>query len=114
MKTKRLEHQYVFEQLRQISRGLGGTFAPFCEAVVRDLTHTGHAILAIHNNPSGREVGDPMTELVRQRISEPAFPELVANYPNRFFPTAVAPSIEESLAVVGSRSLRMGGSAHHV
>ena len=84
MKTKRSEHQYVLEQLQHIARGLGETFAPFCEVVVHDLTKSDHAILAIHNQLSGREVGDPMTELGKQRISNADFPEVVANYPNRF------------------------------
>ena len=84
MKTKNLEHQYVLDQLQQIARGLGETFAPFCEIVVHDLTKQDHAILAIHNNLSGREIGDPMTELGKKRLYNPDFPEVVANYPNRF------------------------------
>ena len=84
MKTKRSKQHDELEQLQLIARGLGETFAPFCEVVVHDLTKPDHAIVAIHNNLSGRQVGDPMTELGRQRISDPGFPELVANYPNRF------------------------------
>jgi predicted transcriptional regulator YheO len=149
MKTKTIEHQYVLDQLQQIAHGLGETFAPFCEVVVHDLTKPDHAILAIHNNLSGREIGDPMTELGKQRSSNPEFPEVVANYPIRlpdgrqakstsigirdtqgkyvaalclnvdltvfqnlqnvltkFGTTAVEPGIEESLAPVGSQSLR--------
>lgn len=149
MKTKTSGHQYLLEQLQQIARGLGETFAPFCEVVVHDLTKPDHAILAIHNNLSGREVGDPMTELGERRTSNPEFPEVVANYPNRlpdgrqakstsigirneqgqyvaalclnvdltvfqnlqnvltkFSNTVVEPGIEESLAPVGSQSLR--------
>lgn len=82
-KTKTVEQQYVLDQLQQIARGLGETFAPFCEIVVHDLTQPQHAILAIHNNLSGREAGDPMTELGAQRTANPDFPEVVANYPNR-------------------------------
>ena len=52
--------------------------------VVHDLTDRRHAVLAIHNNLSGRGVGEPVTELGAQRISNPDFPEVVANYPNRF------------------------------
>jgi predicted transcriptional regulator YheO len=84
MGTAPSEHRHLLEQLRQIARGLGETFAPFCEVVVHDLTDRRHAILAIHNNLSGREVGDPVTELGSRRISDPGFPEVVANYPNRF------------------------------
>ena len=78
------EHRHLLEQLQQIARGLGETFAPFCEVVVHDLTDRRHAVLAIHNNLSGRGVGEPVTELGAQRISNPDFPEVVANYPNRF------------------------------
>lgn len=149
MKTKTVDQQYVLDQLRNIARGLGETFAPFCEIVVHDLTQPEHAILAIHNNLSGREAGDPMTELGAQRTANPAFPEVVANYPNRlpdgrqakstsigirdpqgnyiaalclnvdltvfqnlqnvldtFSTTAVDAGVEESLAPVGSPSIR--------
>ena len=78
------EHRHLLEQLQQIARGLGETFSPFCEVVVHDLTDSRHAVLAIHNNLSGRGVGEPVTELGAQRISNPDFPEVVANYPNRF------------------------------
>jgi len=149
MQKKRPEHQYMLEQLQQIARGLGETFAPFCEVVVHDLSQPDHAILAIHNPLSGRQVGDPMTELGKQRVADADFPEVVANYPNRFpdgrqakstsigirdsqgdyvaalclnvdltvfqnlqnvltrfGATGAAPGIDESLAPVGSRSLR--------
>lgn len=84
MKTKSAEHHYLFEQLQQIACGLGETFSPFCEVVVHDLTQPDHAIVAIHNNLSGREAGDPVTELGVQRISDPDFPQVISNYPNRF------------------------------
>ena len=84
MKATSSEHRHLLEQLQQIARGLGETFAPFCEVVVHDLTDRRHAVLAIHNNLSGRGVGEPVTELGAQRISNPDFPEVVANYPNRF------------------------------
>ena len=61
------EHRHLLEQLQQIARGLGETFAPFCEVVVHDLTDRRHAVLAIHNNLSGRGVGEPVTELGAQR-----------------------------------------------
>ena len=82
MKTQEQRHR--LEQLQLIARGLSETFAPFCEVVVHDLTQQEHAVLAIYNNLSGRKIGDPVTELGAQRISNPDFPEIVANYPNRF------------------------------
>lgn len=82
--TTDAEHRHLIEQLQQIARGLGETFAPFCEIVLHDLTDKDHAVKAIHNNLSGREAGDPATDLGMQRISNPDFPEVIANYPNRF------------------------------
>src|SRR5690606_28621297 len=57
---------------------------PFCEVVVPDLLDPAHAVLAIHNNLSGREVGDPATELGLARIMDPQFDQIIASYPNRF------------------------------
>lgn len=74
----------LFDQLRQIAQGLGDTFAPFCEVVLHDLTDPAQAILAIHNNLSGRAVGEPATELGLARIADPDYPQVVANYPNAF------------------------------
>lgn len=83
--TKRYtERQLLLEQLKQIAQGLGETFAPFCEVVVHDLQDPKHAIRAIHNNLSGREVGDPSTEHGLVRIADPAYPQVVANYANQF------------------------------
>ncbi len=79
-----LEQQALLDQLKQVAQGLSETFAPFCEVVVHDLLDPKHAILAIHNNLSGREVGDPATELGLARIADPAYPQVIANYANQF------------------------------
>jgi len=84
MKTPTAEQNDLLEQLQHIAQGLGETFAPFCEVVVHDLMHPRHAILSIHNNLSGRKVGDPATELGLTRISDPEFPQVLANYANHF------------------------------
>lgn len=81
---KKTEHQNLLEQMAQVAEGLGKTFAPFCEVVLHDLTEPEHAILAIHNNLSGRGVGAPATELGLARAADPAFEQLIANYPNTF------------------------------
>lgn len=78
------ERKLILEQLEQVARGLGETFAPFCEVVVHDLTRPEHAILALHNNLSGRSVGDPATELGLARIADSEFPQVIANYANQF------------------------------
>ena len=78
------EQRLLLEQVTQIADGLAKTFAPFCEVVVHDLLDPAHAVLAIHNNLSGREAGDPATELGLARIMDPGFEQVIANYPNRF------------------------------
>ncbi|NYE63896.1 putative transcriptional regulator YheO [Duganella sp. 1224] len=83
MKTT-AEHQNLLAQMRQVADGLGKTLAPFCEVVLHDLTQPEHAILAIHNNLSGRVVGAPATELGLARAADPAFEQVIANYPNTF------------------------------
>ncbi|MGG8295770.1 helix-turn-helix transcriptional regulator [Klebsiella sp. 141251] len=74
----------LLAQLDLIAQGLSETFAPFCEVVVHDLTHPQQAILSIHNNLSGREVGQPATEMGLARIASAEFPAVVANYANQF------------------------------
>jgi predicted transcriptional regulator YheO len=81
---KTSEHQNLLAQMQQVAEGLGKTLAPFCEVVLHDLTQPEHAILAIHNNLSGRAVGEPATELGLARAADPAFEQVIANYPNTF------------------------------
>jgi predicted transcriptional regulator YheO len=78
------DQQHLLDQMSQIADGLGQTLAPFCEVVLHDLLDPEHAILAIHNNLSGRAVGDPATELGLARIADPEFAQILANYPNQF------------------------------
>lgn len=74
----------LIEQVKQIADGLARTFAPFCEVVVHDLRDPEHAVLAIHNNLSGRATNDPATELGLARIADKDYPQIVANYTNQF------------------------------
>ena len=67
------ERDVLFGQLKHIAQGLGETFAPFCEVVLHDLTTPKNAIVAIHNNLSGRKVGQPATELGLARIADPDY-----------------------------------------
>ena len=67
------EQLNLLEQMKQVADGLGRTLAPFCEVVLHDLLDPGHAILAIHNNLSGRAVGAPATELGLARAADPDF-----------------------------------------
>ncbi|MCQ2998908.1 helix-turn-helix transcriptional regulator [Pseudomonas syringae] len=84
MSDSSAETRNLLEQLKHVAQGLGETFGPFCEVVVHDLQTPDHAIYAIHNNLSGRSVGDPATELGLARIDDPAYPQVIANYANRF------------------------------
>ena len=84
MRKKTSEQQLLLSQVKQIAEGLAQTFAPFTEVVVHDLLDPGHAVLAVHNNLSGREVGHPATELGLARILDPGYPQILANYPNQF------------------------------
>jgi predicted transcriptional regulator YheO len=74
----------LIDQLEQIAQGLAQTFAPFCEVVVHDLRDPKHAVLAIHNNLSGRATSDPATELGLARIADNNYPQILANYANQF------------------------------
>lgn len=78
------EHAILLGQLRQVAQGLAETFAPFCEVVLHDLTNPEFAILEIHNNLSGRSVGDPATELGLARHADSDYPQVIANYANHF------------------------------
>ena len=78
------EQQVILDQVKQIADGLGQTLAPFVEVVVHDLRSPKHAIMAIHNNLSGRNVGDPATTLGLARIADDDYPQILANYPNEF------------------------------
>ncbi len=74
----------LLAQVEIIAKGLSETFAPFCEVVVHDLKNPEHSILSIHNNLSGRQVGEPTTELGHARIESEDFPNIIANYTNQF------------------------------
>ncbi|SMG59628.1 helix-turn-helix transcriptional regulator [Paraburkholderia susongensis] len=78
------EQESLLEQIQCIAQGLGEMFAPFTEVVVHDLRTPKNAILTIHNNLSGRSVGDPATELGLARIADDDYPQILSNYPNRF------------------------------
>ena len=84
MVKRTAEQRVLLDQIKQIADGLGQTLAPFCEVVVHDLLEPEQSILAIHNNLSGRAVGDPTTELGQARITDPDYPQVLANYANQF------------------------------
>ena len=84
MAKKTKEQKLLLDQLKQVAQGVGATFAPFCEVVVHDLLDPKHAVLAVHNNLSGRQIGSAATELGLARILDPDYPQVLPNYANQF------------------------------
>ncbi|UBX48588.1 helix-turn-helix transcriptional regulator [Providencia alcalifaciens] len=80
----KLQENSLLAQIEAIAQGLSKTFAPFCEVVVHDLKNPEHSIISIHNNLSGRQEGQPTTELGLARIESTDFPNIIANYANQF------------------------------
>lgn len=61
---------------------IAGMFSPFLETVVHDLSINKNSIIAIYNgNVTGREVGDPATNVVTELIEGNA-PDIVIGYDN--------------------------------
>jgi predicted transcriptional regulator YheO len=61
---------------------MAGMFSPFLETVVHDLSNKENSIVAIYNgNVTGREVGDPVTNVVTKLIEGDA-PDIVIGYEN--------------------------------
>ena len=78
------ENALLLREGRKIVEALGQTFAPLVEVLLHDLTDPDNAVVAIANHLSGRQPGDAVTEMGLARIADPAFPEVIANYANRF------------------------------
>jgi predicted transcriptional regulator YheO len=81
---KLTENQLLLREGQKIVEALGGMLAPLVEVVLHDLTDPEHAIVAIANNLSGRNIGDATSEIGLARIMDPDFPAIVQSYPNRF------------------------------
>jgi predicted transcriptional regulator YheO len=78
------ENQLLLREGKKIADALGKTLAPLVEVVLHDLTQPEHSVVAIANNLSGRQIGDPATEIGLARMTNPTFPDVLQNYPNRF------------------------------
>ncbi|MDO3511904.1 transcriptional regulator [Ralstonia pseudosolanacearum] len=78
------ENRLLLREGKKIVEALGKTLAPLVEVVLHDLKRPEHAVVAIANNLSGRQVGDAATELGLARMADPGFPEVIQNYANRF------------------------------
>ncbi|QBS38834.1 transcriptional regulator [Nocardia sp. CS682] len=78
------EDEHLLAEAEKIAGAIGRMFPGLCEVVLHDLRNPQHAIRAIENNLSGRQVGDSATELGLARIADPDYPSVIQNYPNRF------------------------------
>lgn len=84
MSDLKQENALLLREAEKIVQALGAMFAPSCEVVLHDLTQPEKAIVAIANNLSNRSIGDAASEMGLERISSPAFPDVVQNYANVF------------------------------
>jgi predicted transcriptional regulator YheO len=84
MASNERENDLLLREGKKIAEALGKMLSPFCEVVLHDLTRPEHAVIAIENNISGRNVGDSVTQLGLARLKDPGFAEVVQNYPNHF------------------------------
>jgi predicted transcriptional regulator YheO len=82
--SKLSDKAWLMREASRITAALGETFAPLCEVVLHDLTMPEQSIVQIENNLSGRSVGDSATEIGLARIADSAFPDVIANYANKF------------------------------
>ncbi|MYV54294.1 PAS domain-containing protein [Streptomyces sp. SID3212] len=78
------EDELLLRESEKIVVALGRMFPGLCEVVLHDLRDPEHAVRAIEGGLSGRQVGDPATELGFARIQDPGYPDVLQNYPNRF------------------------------
>lgn len=78
----RREHGSTLAHYVRMARLLGEMFEPVLETVVHDLRNPEASIVAIFNEHiTGREVGDPATDLGR-KLMEGDFPDKVVGYEN--------------------------------
>lgn len=78
------EDELLLRETEKIAVALGRMFPGLCEAVLHDLRDPEHSVRVIEGGLSGRQPGDPATELGLARVADPGFPDVVQNYPNRF------------------------------
>lgn len=78
------EDDLLLREAEKIVTALGAMFPGLCEVVLHDLRDPRHAVRAIENNLSGRQVGAGATELGLARIEDPDYPGILQNYPNSF------------------------------
>jgi len=76
------DHEFLLRECRKIVEGIGKTFAPFCEVILHDLTNPDSSIVMMEGNLTGRSVGSGTTSLGLARLTDPNFPDVLANYSN--------------------------------
>ncbi|MFF9473906.1 transcriptional regulator [Streptomyces roseolus] len=79
-----LDDEHLVREAERIAVAIGRMFPGLCEVVLHDLRRPDNAIRTIENNLSGRQIGDPATELGLRRIADPDYPSVIQNYSNQF------------------------------
>lgn len=76
------DHGPVLGHYVNMAHVLAGMMSPLLETVVHDLSDLDHSIIAIFNGHlTGREVGDPATDVVR-RLVDGELPDVLVGYDN--------------------------------
>ncbi|WP_405910175.1 PAS domain-containing protein [Streptomyces sp. NBC_00828] len=78
------DDEHLVREAERIAVAIGRMFPGLCEVVLHDLRLPDNAIRVIENNLSGRQIGDPATELGLRRIADPDYPSVIQNYSNQF------------------------------
>lgn len=60
-----MKDQEILDVYIKLAPFLGAVLGPGCEIVIHDVNHPETSIIAIENSLSGRQIGDPMTDLAR-------------------------------------------------
>ena len=75
----------VLEQYTRFVPFLATVLGPGCEVLIHDIQDAKHSIISIRNSLSGRQVGDPMTDLAMDIAKQGAYTDkdYIANYNGR-------------------------------
>lgn len=75
----------VLEHYTRLVPFLAAVLGPGCEVLIHDPTDPESSIVAIKNNLSGRQIGDPLTDLAKQIADQGSYADadFIANYIGR-------------------------------
>lgn len=75
----------ILEQYIRLIPFLSTVLGPGCEVLIHDVQDPDHSVIAIQNNLSGRQIGDPLTDLAAQLIEQGSHANIdyLSNYDGR-------------------------------